>query len=269
MKDLNAEILAILARRDWRLAHPDRDANAWSEFTAVVQEILAEAGNRRRPDEERLNRAVIGAYCPILHAACADGGSERQRRAFEELWQWIYPRVCQRVDTAQDAEDVAQQILLKVYKNLDQVTDPRGFLAWVNKITRRTISDHYRRQTLRSRIESTSIDAADSGDTMNELQGPDELLEAELAEAEKELVDMIYECMPKGRRRRAEVLIALVLEERSVAKVAQKYQTTPENVHLLYFRARKDLPKYCSHLIEVLLQHLTPSQRRDRAEADS
>ena len=72
---------------------------------------------------------------------------------------------------------------------------------------------------------------------------------------------MIYACMPKDKRRQAEVLVALVLEERTVTEVAQKLQITPANVHVLYFRGKNGLLQHCRAVVETLLQRLTPSHR--------
>ena len=112
-------------------------------------------------------------------------------------------------------------------------------------------------------------DGLDNGDEMDGLTGPDDLLETELQIAKQDLVNRIYDCMPKDKRRQAEVLVALVLEELTVLEVAQKLQTTPANVHVLFFRAKKGLLEHCRNVVKMLLQHLAPSQRAAHAEAES
>lgn len=265
--NLEDRINHILTNRDWGLID-QADRLAWQELMNDVAASIGQSDDATSVDQERLDRAVIGAYCPILHAACSDEGSLHQRRAFEELWHWVYPRVRQRVDTDQDAEDVAQQVMLKVYQNLHQVTDPRGFLAWVNKITFRTLADHYRRKGRRDRVEQFIFDVETDSEKVDELAAVSDSLEMELSLAEEELVRMIYECMPERKRRQTEVLVALVFEQLSVPEVADRLQTTPANVYILYHRARRDLPKHCRHLMEQLLQHLAPSQRFEHAETD-
>lgn len=266
--NLQDQIRHVLTNRGWGLI-ADGDELAWQTFVNEVVKLIGQADSATSVDQEDLKRAVIGAYCPVLHAACADDGSQRQQRAFEELWQWIFPRVHQRVDTAQDAEDVAQQVMLKVSQKLHQVHDPTGFLAWVNTITFHTLSQHYRRQGRRGQFEELSIDAAQDTGALDALIGTENVLKMELSVAEEELVRMIYDCMPKGRRRQAELLVALVLQELTVAEVAEKFQTTPANVYVLNSRAREGLLKHCKDVVKMLIQHLTLSQQRDRAEADS
>ncbi len=258
--NLSDQIKLVLASRSWGLID-QANPHVWNAVTKEVAALTGQIDATQPVDATCLDRAVIGAYCPILHAACSDDGSERQRRAFEELWQWIYPRVRQRVDTAEDAEDAAQQVMVKVYPNLYQVTDPRGFLAWVNKITFRTLSSYYRRQGRGGQFEELSIDAAEDTGAMDELIGTEDVLEKELSLVEEELVRMIYQCMPPRQHRRVEVLVALVFREMTVAEVARHMNTSQNSVYGLYFHAKEGLLEHCRELVEMLIQRLTPSQR--------
>lgn len=266
--NLSDQITHVLAKRGWSLIN-QTETRIWNAFVEEAAALAGQIDVTQPVDQTRLDRAVIGAYCPVLHAVCAEDGSERQRRAFEELWRWVYPRVYQRVDSAEDAEDVSQEVMRKVYENLHQVTDPRGFLAWVNKISFRTLTRHYKNQDRRKQREEGAIDAGENGDALDALADPVDLLEVEVSIAEDDLVRMIFDCLSEGRRRQAEVLVALVFEELTVAEVAQTFETTPANIHLLYFRARTGLLKSCQELVETLIQNLTPSQREERVEANS
>jgi RNA polymerase sigma factor (sigma-70 family) len=269
--EFNARITPVLARRDWQLAQPELNDGAWSALVADVERLMAESQDRRRQAGERLDRAVIFAYCPILLAACREEGSPRQRRAFEELWRWIYPRVYVRIDQAQDAQDVAQQVMLKVYQNLHQVAHPHGFLGWVSAIIRREVGEHFRRQNRMNQFEQGMPPDGDNGggDGTDDLTGPDPFLEAEDRLAEEALVAMIMDCLPKEQRRRAEVLVALALKGRTTKEVAEALQTTPTNVNLIYFRAKRDLLKHCRRVIDALLEHLAPSRQAAVMKRDS
>ncbi|MBE2234970.1 MAG: RNA polymerase sigma factor, partial [Anaerolinea sp.] len=208
----------------------------------------------------------------ILLTACRDSGSDRQERAFEELWHWLYPRVYARVNHPQDAEDVAQKILVKVYQNLHQVREPHGFLGWVSIIMQRELIDYYRRKGRHDQFEEEKPEEnGDNGDVdgMGDLVGPDSFLQADVEAAEEELIRMIYECMPKKKWRRAEVLVALTLLEQTVTEVAESMKITANAVYSLYFQAKRDLPKHCPELIEYLLQQLMPSQRLGLKEGNS
>lgn len=275
MSDLSAQILRILTRRGWHLVYPDQDVAAWADFVAAAQQLLAETGTRRLPEAEWLDRAVLAAYCPVLYTACCDHGSDRQGRAFDELSVWVYRRVYWRIGEAEDAKDVAQQVLLKVYQNLHQVREPRGFLAWVNVITFHAVAEYYRRRAQEARFIAGPPPEPDDGPDDGEDEfpdvGPDQLLEVELRVAEAELAARIRRCLtrPQGGRLQAEVLIRRGLLQHTVSEVAEALRIPPDRVSLEFHRARKGLLKYCSEVIDLLIQYLAPSQRPAGQKGDT
>ncbi|MCS6845997.1 MAG: hypothetical protein NZ528_17030, partial [Caldilineales bacterium] len=74
----------------------------------------------------------------------------------------------------------------------------------------------------------------------------------------------LRECLrsPRGGRLWAEVLIRRALLQQSVAEVAAALGISPSRVYLEFHRARQELWKRCAELVERLVEHLTPSQRR-------
>ncbi len=273
-KTLHHLILLHLTRRDWRLVHPDDDPTAWADFVAAVQRILAEAGNRRLSEAERLDRAVVAAYCPVLYAACCDHDSDRQERAFAELWTWVYRRVYWRIGEAEDAKDVTQQVVLKVYQKLDKVREPRGFLGFVNVITFRELAEYFRRREQRQQVEHGPPHKPDDGgkdqDDQEDMTADDPLLAVELAAAEAELAALLRTCLTstRGGRFWAEVLIRRVLLQQSVSEVATDLNIPPGRVSLELNRAKQELWKRCAEVIDRLMEHLAPSQRVTYREED-
>jgi len=65
-------------------------------------------------------------------------------------WQAIrhrlYLYVVKRVDNADIAEDIVQDILLKTINRLEHLQDEEKFLPWLYRIGRNTIIDHYRKK---------------------------------------------------------------------------------------------------------------------------
>lgn len=49
-----------------------------------------------------------------------------------------------RVRTNQDAEDILQDIFLKIYKNISNLNDSNKIHAWIYQITKNAIVDYYR-----------------------------------------------------------------------------------------------------------------------------
>jgi RNA polymerase sigma-70 factor, ECF subfamily len=51
-----------------------------------------------------------------------------------------------RVNDPQDAEDVLQDVFIKIHNRIDTLQDEQRLVAWLYQITRNTIIDHYRKQ---------------------------------------------------------------------------------------------------------------------------
>lgn len=73
-----------------------------------------------------------------------------------------------RVRDAATAEDLAQETLLKVYRSRAALRDGQRIEAWLYRIARRTIADHYRRQ--KPSEELAEIVPAESEDEVAKLR---------------------------------------------------------------------------------------------------
>jgi RNA polymerase sigma-70 factor, ECF subfamily len=68
-----------------------------------------------------------------------------------------------RVNSAAVADDLTQEVLLKVLQRLPQVRDPRRLMGWVIQIARNTVIDHYRSR--RAAEPLTETDGAELPET--------------------------------------------------------------------------------------------------------
>ena len=58
--------------------------------------------------------------------------------------------VRRRVAQSHDAEDITQETLLRLYRSADSLQDEQALEAWMYRIARNAISDHYRRSAVRA-----------------------------------------------------------------------------------------------------------------------
>lgn len=65
-----------------------------------------------------------------------------------EMWDEFSARlksfIARRVSNPADAEDLAQDVLYKIYANIHQLSEPEKVHAWLFQIARNTIIDYYR-----------------------------------------------------------------------------------------------------------------------------
>ena len=68
-------------------------------------------------------------------------------RAVERYGQRVYAFASYSLRSGQDADDVTQEVLIKLWRNWRSI-DPDKMLAWLMRVTRNAVIDHIRRQRL-------------------------------------------------------------------------------------------------------------------------
>jgi RNA polymerase sigma-70 factor (ECF subfamily) len=72
-----------------------------------------------------------------------------------EVWRQFRDRLVgyveRRVGNPQDAEDIVQEVMLRIHRHRDQLGDVQHVGAWVYRITGNAITDHYRGTARRAR----------------------------------------------------------------------------------------------------------------------
>ncbi len=67
----------------------------------------------------------------------------------EELWQLMHDGlrifIAKRVTDQGHADDILQEVFVRVHRQIDSVKDPERLVSWVYQITRNAIIDHYRK----------------------------------------------------------------------------------------------------------------------------
>lgn len=54
--------------------------------------------------------------------------------------------ILKKINSEQDADDIMQEVFIKIYNNISSLKDDKKVNAWVYQITKNAISDYYRRQ---------------------------------------------------------------------------------------------------------------------------
>ena len=254
--DIEQRLIAELQNKDWRLVGPDQDPRAWRAFVQAVGDCVARS--TRAGKSKRLAYCTTVAYSPVLFEAANDKTNLRRRdRAFIELFNWIYVRLISNYQVPSDSVPaLANEILTIIYKQLDRVDRPQGFLSYVSRIVQYKVYE-YRRQQGRMQKEELlpggeeeddegSMDSFSDGTVLFSLD--------ELEEAEAELLRRIHECMPKRAVRQKAIIRALVFEGMTYHEIAEEWGTTEGALHTLWHRAKDNLLTHCRDLIREILE---------------
>ncbi len=66
----------------------------------------------------------------------------------EQIWETFHPQlkhfILTRVSDEQNAEDILQEVFLKIHTHIDTLHDQEKLQSWLYQITRNTITDYYR-----------------------------------------------------------------------------------------------------------------------------
>jgi RNA polymerase sigma-70 factor (ECF subfamily) len=128
---------------------------------------LGQAAKQQNQDLELISRLAQKAH----------GGDTA---AFDKLvdiyWADIYRLMFYRVSSQMDAEDLAQEVFLKAYRNITTLKEPERFKAWLYSIAVNLVKDYYRRRNVRAVVGDFGEDMEAPASAQMELQaeGADE-----------------------------------------------------------------------------------------------
>lgn len=191
---------------------------------------------------------------PELVRRCLGG----DRHAWTDLVRLEYKRIyalCRRLGgSADEAQDLTQEVFLKVYNNLASFDPERGsFRAWITTVTRNQVVDHFRR-TQHLRLTDSLDEPSERDREHNEsragrasedrakalvdhrLSPHDEAVRRELAEAVEKALDRLR---PELR----EPVVLRDLEDLSYGEIAQMLQLPEGTVKSRISRGRAELAR--------------------------
>lgn len=108
----------------------------------------------------------------------------------QELHERVLMFVRRRVPSREDAEDIAQEVMLRVHRHSGELQDAERMTGWVYRIAANAIADHFRRP---ARRELASGQAADLPTSIPEQESetPTDELRTELAACLTPLIDRL------------------------------------------------------------------------------
>jgi RNA polymerase sigma-70 factor (ECF subfamily) len=113
--------------------------------------------------------------------------------AWQELRAPLAGFIARRVSDPQDAEDVLQDVMLRIHRHSEELERVDRVAAWMHQIARNAIVDHYRRRA--ARPEAPAGGPGELGGAEREAAGDDdaEELRRELAACLRPLIDRLPE----------------------------------------------------------------------------
>jgi RNA polymerase sigma-70 factor (ECF subfamily) len=181
-------------------------------------------------------QADEGSLDFTLMARIAAGDHEAFRQLVERHQNAVIGTVAKMLGNPSDAEDIAQQVFLRIWCNAKRYHPDAKFTTYIFTITRHLVFNETRR---RSRKKEVSSDAHEDHSNYLLEDRPDRHPDAELLQAElQQAVDAAIASLPEVQR------MAVVLrryEQLSYEEIAEVLKLTVSAVKSLLFRARATL----------------------------
>jgi RNA polymerase sigma-70 factor (ECF subfamily) len=183
----------------------------------------------------------------------ARGGSDA---AFDKLARRIRDRVRRWAEgitrDSDDADDVAQQVLLRLHRRIDQFEGRSRFTTWLYRMTRnlafnRVHRDRHRSELLARRVTEIGVSGEDDADETNAAADRS----AELAE----LVQFFLAELPERQRAAFELCD---LRGFNSTEIAKRLDITPSTARGLLMKARRRIRLRILESHAHLLEDYTP-----------
>lgn len=190
-----------------------------------------------------------------LVARCVGGDAA----AWEEIVRLYHRRiynVCYRfAGTAEDAEDLAQEVFIKMYRTLKSYDLSKGaFITWVTTITRNLLVDHFRRSK-HDRV-TDSLESAPAGEdtlTLGE-QLPDLGPSPDAGVQAQETQRAVHLALQKLSPELREAVILRDLQDMDYREIAQVLRVPEGTVKSRINRGRAELARLLSRTYRQVSQ---------------
>ena len=185
------------------------------------------------------------AYDHALMARIGEGDHQAFRRLVERHQNAVIGTVAKMLGNPTDAEDISQQVFLRIWRNAKRYRPDAKFTTYLFTITRNLVFNETRR---RGRKKEVSSDEREENSNQLIEDSPDHQPDSELLQAElQQAVDMAISKLPETQR------MAVVLrryEQLSYEDIADTLNLSVSAVKSLLFRARTSLREALSGYLE-------------------
>lgn len=175
---------------------------------------------------------------------CMDGDSGAWAEMVRAHHRRVYGLCYRFTGNAADAEDLTQDVFLKIYSNLSSFDGQRGSLqVWITTMTRNLLIDNFRR----TRNQRTTDSLDEGWNESDELAPVDRLVGRELspheATARKELEKMVQEALARVSAELREAVILRDLQDMDYKEIAQVLGIPEGTVKSRISRGRAELAR--------------------------
>ncbi|HTV04115.1 MAG TPA: sigma-70 family RNA polymerase sigma factor [Acidobacteriaceae bacterium] len=195
---------------------------------------------------ERLRGTERGleADWQVVVQRCLDGDSGAWTELVKAHHRRVYALCYRFTGSPHDAEDLTQDVFLKIYGNLAAFDLARGsFQTWITTLTRNLLVDHFRRTKQQRATDSMDAGWDETGDLTLAMRlaadGPTQHDRA----AQKEIAKMVQEALTRISPELREAVILRDLQDMDYKEIAQVLRIPEGTVKSRISRGRAELAR--------------------------
>jgi len=180
----------------------------------------------------------------VFAKRCAEGDSEAFGVLYDRYIEKIYRFIYYKTFVKETAEDLASDVFHKAFERIHTFSSEKGvFSAWIYRIARNAVIDHYRTQKKNIPIDDV-FDLATENRTVEEHDAISSLAR----------VEEYLKTIPSRQR---EIITLRLWEELSYKQIADVIGGTEDSVKMAFSRAIRELREQCGPFALLLLLALT------------
>jgi RNA polymerase sigma factor (sigma-70 family) len=173
-----------------------------------------------------------------LIAELKQGSEVAFKQVFEAHQDRIYNTVLYLIQSAEEAEDLTQEVFVDVFLNIEDFKAQSKLSTWIYRIAINKALNHLRFKKAKKRLGAVlSIFNLLPVDDVSDFVHPGILLE------NKEVSASLYKAIDKLPDKQKTAFVLRQLEDLSYVEIAEVMQTTIPSVESLLFRAKQNLQK--------------------------
>lgn len=167
-------------------------------------------------------------------------------KAFDELYcrylKPIYGYIYKRVNHREDAEDITQNVFVRVFRHIKDFRSEASFATWLYLIAKNETSRFFRKRSQLKKFLKESHLYPKEGFSFVET-------------GEKEhLIFLLYQAIKSLPSRQREAVILHAIQEFSFSKISLTLGESKEAIKSIYYRAIRNLRKYFKKKRRFLLE---------------
>jgi len=217
---------------------------AWRQGTRGEGKLVTGTERSRPAPLAGIEERRLEVDWAIVVRRCLDGDSAAWAELVRAQHRRVYGLCYRFTGSSHDAEDLTQEVFLKVYGNLASFDLTRGsFPTWLTTLTRNLLVDHFRRGR-----QQRATDSIDSGwEDANELPMSDRLADPQPSPhqhaAAREIERMVQQALTKISPELREAVILRDLQDLDYKEIAQVLRIPEGTVKSRISRGRAELAR--------------------------